>query len=71
MGAFLLLLANVPDYAIQSLALLPPDIKAMFPEDMLYWLGIGSVVGGIIARFFKQFKLDVLKKRKSALDNYE
>ena len=58
LGTFLLLLTALPDYALQAFALLPSDVKATLPKDLLYWLGIASIIGGAISRFFKQAKLD-------------
>ena len=58
LGGVLLLLSHFPDYAIQAFALLPLEIKSQLPKDLLYWLGLASIGGGVISRFLKQQKLD-------------
>jgi hypothetical protein len=46
-----------PDYALQAWVMLPSDLKAMLPQQLVGYIGIGILVLSFIAKFIKQKNL--------------
>jgi hypothetical protein len=47
-----------PDHALQAWLLLPPDLKAVLPEEHMPLFGVGIFVLSLLARVLKQSKLE-------------
>lgn len=57
-GVFILsLLEGLPDAAIATLAVLPPDIRAQINPEHIRYIGYAILTTGIIARLIRQPKL--------------
>lgn len=46
-----------PDAFFHIWALVPSDVRAVFPEDFVQWIGITCLILGIISRVIKQNSL--------------
>lgn len=58
-----------PDAALSVWAIMPEDVKAVFPPDFVKYFGVGLLVLGTFARMVKQNKLREEVKPNASEDN--